>query len=283
MKKFNFGEMNSLYIRRSTEPGLYLALTETEEDREEVVLLPNKYITSEMKVGQLVDVFLYFDSEDRPIATTLTPKVQLGEFAYLEVKETTQFGSFVDWGLEKDLFVPFREQKRKMIAGRHYIVFLYIDGQTDRLTGSAKLEQFFEVDKVKVNEGDKVSLLVWEHSDIGIKVIVNNCYKGLVYDDSVYEDVNIGDRKDGYVAKVREDKKLDITFQAHGLRAIDVNTERILTALKENEGYLPLNDKSSPDEVSTGLQMSKKSFKKAIGALYKGRQINIESDGIRLL
>ena len=247
------------------------------------VLLPNKYLPIDAKVGQRLEVFLYFDSEDRPIATTLRPYIQLGEFAVLKVSDINHIGAFLDWGLEKDLFVPFREQNKRMDIGRRYAVYLLEDKISGRLTASAKIDKFLEKDKIELEEDQEVDLLVCGHSDIGINVIINNRYKGLVYDDTVYDDVHVGERRKGYIAKVREDGKVDVSFQKRGVAAIDENAGRLLTILNENDGFIGLTDKSNVDDISITVQMSKRNFKKAVGALYKKRMIVMEEDGIRLV
>jgi predicted RNA-binding protein (virulence factor B family) len=265
-------------VKRSTF-GLFLG----DEDGEEV-LLPNKYCTDSMKPGLDVDVFIYRDSEDRKVATTLTPKILFNEFALLKVTAVAKVGAFMDWGLEKDLMVPFREQPQNMEEGRWYIVYLDLDEKSDRLFASNRVERHLQNDKLSVAEGDEVSLVVWQKTDLGYTVIINHAHKGLVFENEIFQDLNVGEKLKGYVKKVRDDNKIDISLQAIGyLKFNDANSELIFSALKENQGFLPLTDKSSPEAIYSQFGISKKAFKKSIGALYKQKKILIETSGIRLL
>lgn len=206
------------------------------------------------------------------------------EFALLEVKEMTQLGAFLDWGLEKDLMVPFSEQKVNMQTGRWYVVYLDLDEKTDRLYGSAKLDKFLEKENITVKEGDEVDLVVYHHSELGYSAIVNNLHNGLIYDNEVFQRLHVGQKLKGFVKLVRPDNKLDISLQPIGYeKAKEVNTDMILRLLKEDQGFLPFGDKSTPDEIYATFGISKKAFKKAIGALYREKQIVIEEEGIRLL
>lgn len=273
------GKYNELEILRSTSVGLYLG-DESGED----ILLPIKYSPEEFEIGDKLNVFVYRDSEDRKIATNLTPKIQMHEFALLEVKEMTQLGAFLDWGLEKDLMVPFSEQKVNMQTGRWYVVYLDLDEKTDRLYGSAKLDKFLEKENITVKEGDEVDLVVYHHSELGYSAIVNNLHNGLIYDNEVFQRLHVGQKLKGFVKLVRPDNKLDISLQPIGYeKAKEVNTDMILRLLKEDQGFLPFGDKSTPDEIYATFGISKKAFKKAIGALYREKQIVIEEEGIRLL
>ncbi len=263
-------------VKRSTF-GLFLG----DEDGEEV-LLPNKYCTDSMKPGLDVEVFIYRDSEDRKVATTLTPKILFHEFALLKVTAVAQVGAFMDWGLEKDLMVPFREQPQNMEESRWYIVYLDLDEKSDRLFASNRVERHLQNDKLSVAEGDEVSLLVWQKTDLGYTVIINHAHKGLVFENEIFQDLNVGEKLKGYVKKVRDDNKIDISLQAIGyLKFNDTNSELIFSALLENQGFLPLTDKSSPEAIYAQFGISKKAFKKSIGALYKQKKILIETSGIR--
>jgi predicted RNA-binding protein (virulence factor B family) len=265
-------------VKRSTF-GLFLG----DEDGEEI-LLPNKYCTDSMKPGLDVEVFIYRDSEDRKVATTLTPKILFHEFALLKVKAVAKVGAFMDWGLEKDLMVPFREQPQNMEEGRWYIVYLDLDEKSDRLFASNRVERYLQNDKLSVAEGDEVSLVVWQKTDLGYTVIINHAHKGLVFENEIFKDLNVGEKLKGYVKKVRDDNKIDISLQAIGyLKFYDANSELIFSALKENQGFLPLTDKSSPEAIYSQFGISKKAFKKSVGALYKQKKILIETSGIRLL
>ena len=265
-------------VKRSTF-GLFLG-----DEAGEEVLLPNKYCTDSMKPGLEVDVFIYRDSEDRKVATTLTPKILFHEFALLKVTAIAKVGAFMDWGLEKELMVPFREQPQNMEEGRWYIVYLDLDEKSDRLFASNRVERYLQNDKLSVVEGEEVSLVVWQKTDLGYTVIVNHAHKGLVFENEIFQDLNVGEKLKGYVKKVREDNKIDISLQAIGyLKFNDVNSQVIFSALLENQGFLPLTDKSSPEAIYSQFGISKKAFKKSIGALYKQKKILIEASGIRLL
>jgi len=273
------GKLGELNILKRSGVGLFLS-----DESGEEVLLPNKYCTEEMKPGEKVKVFIYRDSEGRKVATTLTPKIFLHEFALLKVSAVTGVGAFLDWGLEKDLMVPFREQKQKMEEGRWYIVYLDLDEKTDRLFASNRLERYLENDELTIKEGDEVDLVIQQKTDLGYAVIINHKHKGLVFDNEVFKEVRIGDRLKGFVKKIRDDKKVDVSLQALGYKgANDANSELILQQLKENDGFLPITDKSTPEEISTQFGISKKAFKKSLGALYKQRLIEIQPTGIQLL
>lgn len=272
------GKYNDLTIERLTSVGLFLSEPEGAE-----VLLPNKYVTEDMVVGEALRVFVYKDSEDRPIATTLTPKLIRNEFGYLQVKEVNSYGAFLDWGLEKDLFVPFSEQTVRMEKGESYIVFLYLDRRTERLVATAKWRQNLDNDHLLVKEGDEVNILVAERTDLGYNVIVNNYHIGLVYYNEVFRKVEIGQRLTGYVKLIREGNKLDITLEKPGYEKISQHADKIYQLLKEKGGFLPLTDKSDPKVIEDLLEMSKKNFKKAIGGLYKQGLVLLEEEGIRLV
>ena len=271
------GKYNTLEILRDTEPGLFLGDEEGND-----VLLPNKYVPEEFEIGDKLDVFVYLDHEERLVATTLKPHIKLEEFALLRCNYTNQFGAFLDWNLEKDLFCPFKEQAFKMRKGDWYLVFCYLDEETDRLVASSKTNSFLSNKELTVNQFDEVNLIVSHPSDIGMNVIVNELHLGLIYKDDIYKEISVGDRLKGIVKKVRQDNKLDISLSQIGYRNIEPNAQVILEELEDNSGFLSLTDKSSPDDIKEALQMSKKSFKKAIGSLYKQRVIEIKEDGIYL-
>jgi predicted RNA-binding protein (virulence factor B family) len=273
------GKINHLKIIKRSTFGLYLGDASGQE-----VLLPNKYCTEEMKPEGALDVFIYRDSEDRPVATTLTPKILLHEFALLKVSAVTRVGAFLDWGLEKELMVPFREQRQKMEAGRWYIVYLDLDQKTDRLYASNRLERFLSNEVISVREGEEVEVIVLQKTDLGYAFIINHKHKGLVFRNDIFHELHIGDRLKAYVKKIREDQKIDISLQPIGYRkSTETNSERIYRQLMEHEGFLPLTDRSSPEEISALLGISKKAFKTSIGALYKQKKIAMEEAGIRLL
>jgi predicted RNA-binding protein (virulence factor B family) len=276
----NIGIDNKMTILRDTKVGLFLG---TGIEGEEI-LLPNKYVPKKFTVGDEITVFVYLDHEERPVATTLEPFIYLNEFALLRVNYINQFGAFMDWGLEKDLFVPFKEQARPMEKGKRYLVHMYLDEKTNRLVGSSKTNQFLSNEDLKVAEGDEVDLIISHITDAGINVIINECYKGLLYKDQVYDDsIRPGDRMVGYIKTIRPDKKIDVTVQKPGYAKVEPNAEKILAELRASRGFLRLNDESHPEDIKTVLKMSKKTFKKAIGALYKERLIEIKDDGIYLI
>lgn len=272
------GEYNTLTILRETDPGLYLG-----DEEENVVLLPHKYKPETYEIGQELEVFLYLDHEERPIATTLEPFLTLNTFGYLHCSAVTEVGAFMDWGLEKQLFVPFKEQARPMKEGSWYIVYLYLDEKTNRLVGSSKTNRFLSNDEITVNVLDEVDVLVTHITEKGANVIINGIHKGLIYIEDIYEDIRSGDRIKAYIKNIRDDKKIDVVLQMPGYKSIEPNANYIREELEAAGGFLPLHDKSDPDEIRDQLGMSKKSFKKAIGTLYKDRQIIIKEDGIELI
>jgi hypothetical protein len=272
------GRLIELNILKRATIGLYLTDMSGEE-----VLLPNKYCSEEMKPGDTIKVFIYRDSDGKKVATTLTPKIFFHEFALLRVTAVTSVGAFLDWGIEKELMVPFREQKKKMEAGRWYIVYLDLDKKSDRLYASNRVERFLQNDQITVKEGEEVDLVVLQKTELGYSVIVNHAHKGLLYNSDIFQEVRIGDRFKGYVKKIREDQKIDISLQAIGFRNFnDSNSALICRKLEENNGFLAFTDRSKPEEIYAQFGISKKAFKKSLGALYKQRLIEIQPDGIRL-
>lgn len=273
------GKYNTLQILRGTSVGMYLGDEEGND-----VLLPHKYIPENAQIGEKIEVFIYRDSEDRLIATTLKPLILLNQFAILEVVAATQFGAFLDWGLEKDLFVPFKEQNHKLQKGQYVPVYLYLDEQTDRVVASAKVHKYFKnLDGVDLDEGQEVDLLVFEKTELGHNVVVNNLYKGLVYENETFRRLAWGDTTKGYVKLIRDEGKIDISLQPLGfLKTLEPNQKAILDKLQQSGGTLNLSDNSDPIEIQEVLEMSKKAFKKAIGVLYKDKKIIIKSDSIVL-
>ena len=271
------GQYNTLKIQRDTSVGLYLT------DGSKDVLLPNKYVPRKFEVGDELAVFVYLDHEERLVATTLKPYITLNDFAYLRVSYINKFGAFVDWGLEKDLFVPFKEQARPMEKSKRYLVYMYIDDKTGRLVGSSRTNKFLDNAVLTIEEGEEVDLIVSHITDMGINVIINGKHKGLLYKDEVYQDLRTGDRVTGYVKLIRPDNKIDVTLQKGGADSIEPNAQFILDELRESRGFIRLNDNSHPEDIKTVFKMSKKAFKKAIGSLYKQRLIEIKEDGIHLI
>lgn len=272
------GNYNTLKILRSTSVGLFLG-----DDDVDDLLLPNKYIPDSAQIGEALNVFCYLDHEERPIATTLTPLVIRDGFGLVQVAEVNENGAFVDWGLEKHLLVPFAEQREPMIEGKGYVVYCYLDEKSFRLVGSTKLDKYLSNKELTVKKLDEVSLLFYRKSDLGWDVIVNNQHRGLVFESDVHRTLAIGDILPGYVKNVREDHKLDISLQPIGYDAMEPAAKKIYQRLQEKEGFLDLHDKSDPLVIKEQLQMSKKTFKKGIGILYRDKKIIIKDDGIYLL
>lgn len=273
----DIGRFNVLKIARTTKVGLYLT------DGENDVLLPNKYVPKTYEVGDELEVFVYLDHEERPVATTLEPYIFLNEFALLRVNYTNQFGAFMDWGMEKDLFVPFKEQARPMEQGKRYLVYMYIDEKTKRLVASSKTNQFLDNKEISVEVGEEVDLIVSHITEVGINVIINEKHKGLLYKNEVYDDLRTGDRIIGYIKNIRPDGKIDVSATKLGFDKVEPSAQYILDELKASRGFLRLNDDSHPEDIKTVLKMSKKTFKKAIGTLYKQKLIDIKEDGIYLI
>jgi predicted RNA-binding protein (virulence factor B family) len=273
----NIGQYNTLTIDRETKVGLFL--TNGKED----VLLPNKYVPHEYEIGEELIVFVYLDQEERPVATTLEPYIKLNEFGWLRVNYINEFGAFLDWGLEKDLFVPFKEQARPMEQGKRYLVYLYMDEKTNRLVASSKTNQFLKNEDIRLEKNEEVDIIISHITDIGINVIINEQYKGLIYKDEAFMEVKPGQRHKGYIKTIRPDGKIDVSLQKLGYQGIEPNAEKILSELKASRGFLRLNDNSDPEDIKSILQMSKKTFKKAIGLLYKEKLIEIKDDGVHLI
>ncbi|MEH6620017.1 S1 RNA-binding domain-containing protein [Maribacter arcticus] len=272
------GRINNLEILRDTSVGLFLG-----DDEGNDVLLPNKYVPANYEIGESIKVFCYLDYDERPVATTLEPDIMLGEFRLLQVAEVNEFGAFMQWGLEKHLLVPFREQRDKMKEGQWYVIHCYLDERSGRLVGSNKLDRFLSNDSVDLKEWEQVDLVVTRQTDLGWEVIVNERHKGLVYFNEVFKPINIGDVIPGCVKTIRKDNKLDISLQPLGSKVLEPAAKKIYEVLKENGGFLGLHDKSAPEEIRDVFQMSKKTFKKGLGTLYKDRKIKIETDGITLI
>lgn len=281
----NIGRINTLTALRQTSVGFFLGdLTDRKsQDFNNDILLPNKYVPDDLAVDDDIDVFVYTDSEDRPIATTLTPAIQRNEFAALRVVSVTSAGAFLDWGLEKDLLVPHREQAWPMEVGNWYVVFMYLDETTNRLVASSKVNRFLDPDVSDLFVGEEVQLLAYELTDLGVNVIMNNRYRGLVYANEIFRTVRPGDPLIGYIKHIRDDGRVDVSLQRAGYENVEPNARRILATLRAENGFLPLTDNTSPEVIYAALEMSKKTFKKAIGTLYRERKIVIEEKGIRLV
>jgi len=269
------GKYNRLEVKKLSAIGAYL--TSDLGD----ILMPTKYVPEGLHPGEHIKVFVYLDSEDRLLATTLTPKAQVGEFAVLEVKDVTGVGAFLDWGLEKDLLVPFSEQPRRMEQGEKHLVRVYLD-RSERIAASAKIGKFLETRNVHLKVGEEVQLTFYEFGNLGAKVIINGRYAGLLFKSELFGDYQVGLTVKGYVGKIREDGKIDVTLRKGGAQDIAGGKATILRVLRDTGGFLPVGDKSSPQHISEMFNMSKKSFKTVIGNLYKEGLIEIKPDGIRL-
>ena len=272
------GEYNTLEVLRDTDPGLFLGGEDVED-----ILLPHKYVPEGTEVGDKLEVFVYTDSEDRIIATTLKPKIIAESFACLEVIAISSMGAFFDIGLEKDLLVPHNEQNAPLKIGDKRIIFMFLDEESDRLVGSMKWRDFCFADEPKFEVNDKVEIMIGEKTDLGRNVLINNAYYGLVYENEIFEEVNVGDKKEAYIKTMREDGDIDISLQQLGYMHILSSSDRILAMLKDNNGVLEIGDKSSPEKIKSITQMSKKVFKKAIGDLYKKKLVLLDKEQVRLV
>jgi predicted RNA-binding protein (virulence factor B family) len=272
------GKINTLNVTRFVDFGAYLDGFEYGE-----ILLPAKYLNPNIKTGSPIRVFVYYDSEDRLIATTETPLAMVGEISMLTAIMITPVGAFLDWGLPKDLLVPFREQKHKMHKGRQYLVYIYIDEVSERIVASSKIEKFLHSPPASFRPNDPIEALIYEKTEIGFKVIINNKYPGILYTNDIFKDVRRGQTFSAFIKKIRNDGKIDITLNQPGYKKVIDSTHVILAALRENRGYIAVNDKTDPKQIYETFGISKKTFKKAIGSLYKNKQITISKDGIKLI
>ncbi len=269
------GKYNTLEVLRDTSVGLFLGDEEGND-----VLLPNKYVLETYEIGDKLTVFCYLDYDERLIATTLEPDVIVDEFQLLQVAEVNEYGAFLDWGLEKHLLVPFREQRSKMQEGQWYVVFCYLDEKSNRLVASNKLDRFLSNEDLTVRVWEEVELVVTRQTDLGWEVIINNKHKGLVYFNEVFKKIAVGDIVAGCIKTIRRDGKIDVSLQPLGEKILEPAANKIYEIMMANGGFLPLHDKSDPELIKKELQMSKKTFKKGIGTLYKAHKIKIEKDGI---
>ena len=272
------GKTNRLVVLRKVSIGVYL-----DGDTLGDLLVPNRYVPEGINEGDELDVFIYLDSEDRLIATTETPFALVGDFALLKVVATTGVGAFLDWGLMKDLLVPFSEQQQKMVVGQQYLVHVYLDDNTKRIVASAKIEKFLDNLPPEYTPGDEVQLMIAGKTDLGYKAIINNLHTGILYSNQVFKSLFIGQKLKGYIQKVREDEKIDLLLEKPGHEKFDDISESILEKLRANKGFLKVTDKSEPEVIAKMFGLSKKNFKKAIGTLYKKRMIKILDNGIQLV
>lgn len=271
------GKFNRLEVVKQVDFGIYL-----DGGDEGEILLPARYVPEGCEVGDWLNVFLYLDNEERLIATTLTPLVQVGQFACLEVAWINQYGAFLNWGLMKDLFVPFSEQKMKMEVGRKYVVHAHLDEESYRIVASAKVDRYLSKEKPDYQTGEEVSILIWQKTDLGFKAIIENEFAGLLYDSEIFQTLRTGDTLTAFIKQVREDGKIDLVLQKPGFERIEDFSKTLFDHIREHGGRLNLNDKSPAEEIYDVFGVSKKTFKKAVGDLYKKRLIVLNEDGIAL-
>ena len=274
------GELNTLRVERDTDYGLYLRAENFEE-----VLLPNIYVMEdEMPIGAEIDVFVYTDSEDRPVATTKMPYAKLGEFGYFTVVDYQQYGAFVNWGLPKDLFVPLSQQKCHFHIGSKYILRVCLDAETGRLYGTHKIGKWLSYEPKDLEKNQKVNVLVLSQTPLGFKVIVENKYEGMLFENEIFEKLKVGDRRVAYVKNIRKDGKLDLSLQPIGKKvSADIFEEKILKNLEESGGSMPFSSKSDAEEIVKFFSMSKKSFKRSLTSLIKAKKISLDEQGIKLI
>lgn len=277
MTFIKLGDYNRMTVVKQVDFGIYL-----DGGDEGEVLMPARYVPEDCKPGDELDVFVYLDNEERLVATTQTPLAKVGDFAFLKVSWVNEYGAFLDWGLMKDLFCPFREQKMKMEKDKGYIVHVHLDNESYRIVASAKVEHYFDPSFPPYQHGDEVDLLVWQKTDLGFKVIVDNRFPGLVYKNQVFRDIRTGDRLTGYIDIVREDGKIDVMLQPTGRQMTMNLSDVLLDYLESHGGVCLLTDKSPAEDIYSMFNVSKKNYKKAVGDLYKRRLIVLCDDCIKL-
>lgn len=272
------GKHNTLKVVKEVDFGMYLDGGEEGE-----ILLPARYVPEDCQLGDELPVFIYLDNEERLVATTLTPLVEIGQFACLEVAWVNQYGAFLNWGLMKDLFVPFREQKMKMQVGKSYVVYAYLDDESYRIVASAKVDRYLSKEIATYEAGQEVNVLIWQKTDLGFKAIIENKHSGLLYDSEIFQPLRTGMTVKAYVKQVREDGKIDLILQKTGKDKVDDFSNTLLEHIRENGGKTSFNDKSPAEEIYDAFGVSKKTFKKAVGDLYKKHLILLQDDGIVLM
>lgn len=271
------GKYNTLTVIAVTPNGVYLDGGDLGE-----ILLPNRQVPADCKVGNNITVFIYVDSAERFVATTEKVLGQVGEFVSLKVAQINKMGAFLDWGLPKDLLVPYNQQHTKMEVGKYYLVRIFLDQQTDRIAASSKLDKFIDIWPAEYQQGDKVKLIIGSKTDLGFKAIVNDLHWGLLYDNEIFQPLRIGKQIDGYIKQVREDGRLDLILTRGSKNTVNSFSDKLLDALQKNNGFLPIHDKSAPEHIQRTLGVSKKTFKATVGNLLKNGKLSIEKDGIRL-
>lgn len=271
------GKYNTLEVVKEVEFGMYLDGGEEGE-----ILLPSRYVPEDCQLGDELNVFIYLDNEERLVATTLTPLVQVGQFACLEVAWVNQYGAFLNWGLMKDLFVPFSEQKMKMQVGKSYVIHAHLDEESYRIVASAKVDRYLSKEQAPYESGQEVDILIWQKTDLGFKAIIENRYGGLLYESEIFQPLHTGMTMKAYIKQVREDGKIDLMLQKPGFGKIDDFSQTLLEHIRENGGRTTLNDKSPAEEIYETFGVSKKTFKKAVGDLYRKHLVLLQEDGIVL-
>ena len=272
------GVLNNLRVVKEVDFGVYLDGGEHEE-----ILLPRRYVPENCKVDDNIRVFIYLDSEDRFIATTESPYAMVGDFALLKVVAVESVGAFLDWGLLKDLLVPYSEQSPTMETGKSYIVKIYVDKKTNRIAATTRLDRYLDNEPGNFHAGQEVELLICSQTDIGYKAIINGTHWGVLYSNEVFQPLKSGQRTKGYIKKIRSDNKIDLSLHRPGYERVDDITDAIIKVLKEQGGFISVTDKSSPETIHKLFGVSKKTYKKAIGAIYRKKLITIENDGIKLI
>jgi len=272
------GKRNKLEVVKLVDFGVYL-----DGDQYDDILLPKRYVPKDTELGDVLDVFIYLDSEDKLIATTLTPKVMLNELARLKVVSVTSAGAFLDWGLPKDLFVPFSEQQQTMEEGRPYMVYVFMDEETERLAGSSKLNRYIGKGAHSLQRGDKVELVVTQRTDLGYVAAIDNTQWGVLFHSELFRPLRIGQKISGYIKRVRDDGKIDLSLQKIGYDKVDDLSKKIINVLRAEGGFLALSDKSPASAIYEKFGVSKNAFKMTIGTLYKQRKIVIKREGISLV
>lgn len=272
------GKTNNLQVLKELDFGVYLDGEELGE-----ILLPRRYVPENCKIDDIVEVFIYRDSEDRLIATTEKPYALVGDFAFLKAINVNSIGAFLDWGLMKDLFVPFMEQQQKMKEGNSYLVYVYLDDESNRIAASSRLDKFINKTPADYIENQEVDLIICNKTDIGYKVIINDLHWGILYKNEVFQTLKEGQKIKGFIENIREDKKIDVYLQKSGYEKVEPLAKKIIKKIKENNSFLSVTDKTSPEIIYKMFGVSKKTFKKAIGALYKKRIIDFKDNGIKLI
>nr|WP_302829770.1 S1-like domain-containing RNA-binding protein [uncultured Bacteroides sp.] len=271
------GKFNTLEVVKEVDFGMYLDGGEEGE-----ILLPQRYVPEDCKPGDKLSVFIYLDNEERLVATTLTPLVQVGQFACLEVAWVNQYGAFLNWGLMKDLFVPFSEQKMKMQVGKKYVIHVHLDDESYRIVASAKVDRYLSKERASYEPGQEVDILIWQKTDLGFKAIIDNQYSGLLYESEIFQPLHTGMAMKAYIKQVREDGKIDLVLQKLGQGKVEDFSDTLLAYIRKSGGRISLNDKSPAEAIYAAFGVSKKTFKKAVGDLYKKHLVLLQEDGIIL-